>query len=82
MDVVRRRTAFLLEKARDREHILEGYQMALDHLDDVIAIIRGSENRGEARENLVAYFGGQEHRRQRQRPPDRASLPAAARSGL
>jgi DNA gyrase subunit A len=58
IDVVRRRTAFLLQKARDREHILEGYQKALDHLDNVIAIIRGSQNRAEARENLVAYFGG------------------------
>lgn len=57
-DVVRRRTAFLLNKAREREHILEGYQIALDRIDDVIAIIRGSGNRGEARDNLVAYFGG------------------------
>jgi DNA gyrase subunit A len=58
MDVVRRRTAYLLQKARDREHILEGYQLALDHLDNVIKIIRGSANRAEARENLVAYFAG------------------------
>src|SRR5579872_645614 len=58
VDVVRRRTAYLLQKAKDREHILEGYITALDHLDNVIAIIRGSANRGEARENLVAYFGG------------------------
>src|SRR3954449_11481189 len=58
VDVVRRRTAFLLQKAKDREHILEGYLTALDHLDNVIAIIRGSANRGEARENLVMYFGG------------------------
>ena len=58
VDVVRRRTAYLLAKARDREHILEGYLTALDHLDNVIAIIRGSANRGDARENLVAYFGG------------------------
>jgi len=57
-DVVRRRTAFLLGKARDREHILEGYQIAVDRLDDVISIIRGSGNRTEARDNLVAYFGG------------------------
>src|SRR3954470_18219329 len=41
-DVVRRRTSFLLQKARDREHILEGYQLALDPLDNVIVIIRGS----------------------------------------
>jgi len=58
VDVVRRRTAYLLSRARDREHILEGYLTALDHLDNVIAIIRGSANRGDARENLVAYFGG------------------------
>ncbi len=58
VDVVRRRTSFLLNKAKDREHILEGYLTALDHLDNVIAIIRGSANRGDARENLVAYFGG------------------------
>jgi DNA gyrase subunit A len=56
--VVRRRTAFLLGKAKDREHILEGYLAALDHLDNVITIIRASANRAEARENLVAYFGG------------------------
>jgi DNA gyrase subunit A len=58
IDVVRRRTAFLLQKAKDREHILEGLQKALDHIDNVIAIIRGSQNRADARENLVAYFGG------------------------
>jgi DNA gyrase subunit A len=58
VEVVRRRTAFLLQKAKDREHILEGYLNALDHLDNVIAIIRASANRAEARENLVAYFGG------------------------
>ena len=58
IDVVRRRTAFLLQKARDREHILEGYQAALDRVDDVIRIIRGSENRVEARNNLVEYFSG------------------------
>jgi DNA gyrase subunit A len=58
IDVVRRRTAFLLAKAREREHVLEGYVTALDHLDAVITIIRASNNRGEARDNLVAYFGG------------------------
>src|ERR1700686_4050284 len=58
VDVVRRRTAFLLAKAKDREHILEGYLAALDHLDNVITIIRASANRAEARENLVAYFAG------------------------
>src|SRR5271167_3303347 len=58
IDVVRRRTAFLLLKAREREHILEGYQVALDRVDDVIRIIRGSENRADARTNLVDYFSG------------------------
>ena len=57
-DVIRRRTAYLLAKAQDREHILEGYLTALDHLDNVIAIIRGSSNRLDARDNLVAYFAG------------------------
>ncbi|MGA9528268.1 MAG: DNA gyrase subunit A, partial [Terriglobales bacterium] len=58
VDVVRRRTAYLLQKAKDREHILEGYLTALDHLDNVITIIRASANRADARDNLVAYFGG------------------------
>jgi DNA gyrase subunit A len=58
VDVVRRRTAYLLAKAKDREHILEGYLKALDHLDNVITIIRGSANRADARENLILYFGG------------------------
>ena len=58
VEVVGRRTAFLLAKAKDRAHILEGYKIALDHLDNVIAIIRGSANRTDARENLVAYFAG------------------------
>jgi DNA gyrase subunit A len=58
VDVVRRRTAYLLAKAKDREHILEGYLKALDHLDNVITIIRGSANRADARDNLIAYFGG------------------------
>jgi DNA gyrase subunit A len=58
IDVVRRRTAFLLRKAREREHILLGYQIALDHLDNVIKIIRGSSSRGDARENLFQFFSG------------------------
>ena len=58
VDVVRRRTAYMLAKAKDREHILEGYLKALDHLDNVITIIRGSANRADARDNLIAYFGG------------------------
>jgi DNA gyrase subunit A len=57
-EIVRRRTAFLLAKARDREHILLGYQIALDHLDNVIRIIRQSSSRPEARERLFQYFSG------------------------
>ena len=56
IDVVRRRTAFLLRKAREREHILLGYQIALDHLDNVIKIIRQSSSRADARENLFQFF--------------------------
>ena len=58
MEVVRHRTAFLLAKARDREHILLGYQIALDHLDNVIRTIRQSDSRIAARENLFSYFSG------------------------
>src|SRR5579872_2821544 len=54
VDVVRRRTAYLLEKAREREHILEGYKIALDNLDAIIKIIRASGSRQEAKENLLA----------------------------
>ena len=54
VDVVRRRTVYLLEKARDREHILEGYKIALDNMDAIIKIIRGSSARAEAKENLLA----------------------------
>src|SRR5271154_2393671 len=55
VDVVRRRTAYLLRKAREREHILEGYKIALDNIDQVIRIIRGSGSRAEARENLRRF---------------------------
>jgi DNA gyrase subunit A len=58
VDVVRRRTAYQLRKAREREHILLGYQIALDHLDNVIRIIRGSSSRADARENLFQFFSG------------------------
>jgi DNA gyrase subunit A len=58
IDVVQRRTVFLLRKAREREHILEGYKIALDNLDTVIKIIRGSGSRAEARENLYAWGKG------------------------
>jgi DNA gyrase subunit A len=60
VDVVQRRTVFLLRKAREREHILEGLKIALDNLDSVIRIIRASGSRAEARENLYAWGKGSE----------------------
>jgi len=59
-EVVVRRTRFDLRKAREREHILTGYQVALDHLDAVIRIIRGSAGRAEAKENLLKFFSEQD----------------------
>jgi DNA gyrase subunit A len=59
-DVVLRRTRYDLRKAREREHILTGFQVALDHLDNVIRLIRGSANRAEAKENLLKYFSEQD----------------------
>ncbi len=56
-EVVRRRTAYELRKAEARAHILEGYVIALDHLDEVIALIRASENVPQAHAGLVARFG-------------------------
>ena len=56
VDVVRRRTQYELRKAQEREHILLGYRIALDHIDDVIKIIRGSSSRANARENLHEFF--------------------------
>ena len=58
IDVVQRRTVYLLRKAREREHVLEGYKIALDNLDAVIRIIRGSQSRVDARENLYAWGKG------------------------
>jgi DNA gyrase subunit A len=55
-EIVRRRTEFDLEKARDRAHILEGLKVALDHLDAVIRTIRGSADVDEARANLIGRF--------------------------
>jgi DNA gyrase subunit A len=56
VEVVRRRTQYELRKAREREHILLGYRIALDNIDDVIKIIRGSSSRANARENLHEFF--------------------------
>ncbi len=58
VDVVQRRTVFLLRKAREREHQFEGYKIAIDNLDTVIKFIRGSSSRVEARENLYAWGKG------------------------
>ena len=56
-DIVRRRTEFELRKAEARFHILEGLKIALDHLDEVIALIRASKTPPEAREGLMTNFG-------------------------
>ena len=55
--VIRRRTQFELSKAEARAHILEGWQIALDNIDEVIKIIRGSENVELAASNLMKRFG-------------------------
>ncbi len=54
--VIRRRTEFELEKARDRAHILEGLMIALDNIDAVIKVIKSSKDRDEARANLMKKF--------------------------
>lgn len=56
-EVVRRRTAFELRKAQERAHILEGYLIALEQLDAVIALIRHAKDTAEARSGLMASFG-------------------------
>ncbi len=56
-DVVTRRTKYDLNKAEERAHILQGLLIALDNIDEVIAIIRGSANVGEAKEKLIERFG-------------------------
>ncbi len=55
-DVIYRRTQFMLRKAEDRAHILEGYKIALNNLDDFIKIIRASKDRDEARTALMAKY--------------------------
>ncbi len=56
IDVVRRRTDYELRKAREREHILLGFQIALDNLDEVIRIIRAATSPKDARDSLIARF--------------------------
>lgn len=54
--VVRRRTEYELRKARERAHILEGYKIALDHIDEVIKTIRASKTQDEAEKALITKF--------------------------
>ncbi len=56
-EVILRRTRYELRKARERAHILEGYRIALDHIDEVIRLIRASRTVDEARTGLVSNFG-------------------------
>ena len=56
-DVVRRRTQYDLNKAEERAHILQGLLIALDHIDEVIRIIRGSANVADAKNQLMERFG-------------------------
>ncbi|NGX39747.1 MAG: DNA gyrase subunit A [Chlamydiae bacterium] len=56
IEVIRRRTRFELKKAEARAHILEGYLKALDHLDEVVKLIRKSNSRDEARTALIAKY--------------------------
>lgn len=57
LEVIVRRTQYELRKAEERAHILEGLLIALDHLDEVIALIRASKDAEEAREGLMSKFG-------------------------
>lgn len=63
-DVIRRRTKFELDKAEARAHILEGLKIALDHLDEVIKIIRNSKTEALAKEGLSERFGFSEKQSQ------------------
>ncbi|HEX4170226.1 MAG TPA: DNA topoisomerase (ATP-hydrolyzing), partial [Bryobacteraceae bacterium] len=65
VDVVRRRTDYLLRKARDEEHIYLGFQKALDNLDAVITLIRASKTPAEARGGLITTFEFSERQAQR-----------------
>jgi DNA gyrase subunit A len=56
-DVVTRRTRFELKQARAREHILLGYQIALDHIDEIIELIKKAKDRDAARDEMIARFG-------------------------
>ena len=56
-DVVRRRSLWELRRARDRAHILEGLRIAIQFLDEIIALIRSSKNAEEARKEMMRRFG-------------------------
>lgn len=56
VEVVRRRTQFDLDRARERAHILEGLKKALDHIDEIIETIKKSANREDAQKNLISKF--------------------------
>lgn len=62
--IIRRRTEFDLRKAEDRAHILEGLRIALDHIDEIIAIIRGSRSGEEAKPQLMERFSLSERQAQ------------------
>jgi DNA gyrase subunit A len=57
IEVVVRRTKFRLKKAEERSHILEGLIIALDHIDEIVALIRASADTEEARDGLIANYG-------------------------
>ena len=55
-DVIKKRTEYLLKKARERIHILDGLAKALNHIDDIIKLIKASENRDDAQKKLMAKY--------------------------
>ncbi|MGH2787156.1 MAG: DNA gyrase subunit A [Actinomycetota bacterium] len=57
IQIVMRRTRFRLRKAEERSHILEGLIIALDHIDEIVELIRASADTDEARQGLIARFG-------------------------
>jgi DNA gyrase subunit A len=64
IEVVTRRTAFLLRQARERAHVLEGLRIAIEFLDEVIALIRAADSAEDARGKLIARFGLSERQAQ------------------
>ncbi len=57
-DVIERRTRFDLKKAKDRAHLLQGFMLAIDNIDEVISILRNSKNPAEGKERLMERFAG------------------------